>query len=304
MIRIELPKQFEGNQLYLGDNLDVMNSLPISSVDLIYIDPPYFSMRDYSDESEIDEGDRREFTDTWNNLDEYLNFLKIRLSKMKILLKPSGNIFVHLDWHAVHYVKIIMDRLFGYDNFRNEIIWCYSGANVTTSCFPKKHDTILWYSRSDKYTFNPKDILVEKKSGEDHYKEDADGNKYIMKYGKKYVVKYDFLLERKIPEDWWYIPFVSPSSKERVGYPTQKPELLLERIIKACSNNGDIVADFFGGSGTTFVVSQVLGRKWIGCDKSEKSIEVIKARLFGNKSVKDKDKRHQGDIESSWCSVK
>lgn len=300
--RIELPKYFEKNQLYLGDNLEVMKSLPSMSIDLIYLDPPFFSGRVYTEESKVDDDEVRSFDDTFNgNLKEFLNFLGIRIFEMRRLLKPTGSIFVHMDDHAIFEIKVlIMDRFFGRKHFINNIIWCYSGANVTISRFPQKHDIILWYSKGDKYTFNPQDILI-KKANDDSYKIDDQGNRYITKYGKKYLVKHDFLLEGKIPEDWWVIPFLSPAAKERVDYPTQKPIELIERIIKAASNKGDTVADFFGGSGTTAVVSQQLNRNWITCDKSSKSIEVIKTRLLGNKSIKDRG--FQTDVGAMFESM-
>ncbi len=297
--KVELSKQFDGNELYMGDNLELVQQLPVSYMDLIYLDPPFFAKRDFSNVSNADK-EIREFSDTWKNLNEYLKFLFVRLNRMKMLLKPTGSICVHLDWHAVHYVKVYMDRLFGYDNFRNEIIWCYSGANVATMCFPKKHDTILWYSRSKDYTFNPQDVLIERTSDWDIGKvgtEDIDGNMYTIKYGKKVIMRNEYSLRGKIPEDWWQISIIPPTSEERM-YPTQKPYSLIERLVKALSNSGDIVGDFFSGGGTTLLASQKLGRKWIGCDKNPQAIEVIKARLLGNKSVKDKD--YQGNIESAW----
>ncbi len=269
--KLELPKHFEGNQLYLGDNLEVMKSLPSASIDLIYIDPPFYSGRNYSSESKIDEGELREFVDTFKTINDYIKFLFRRLFEMRRLLKPTGSIYVHLDWHAVFEVKVhIMNKLFGYNNFRNHIVWCYSGAACGKTAFAKKHDDILFYSRSEKYTFNLEDIVTDFTT--QCRSVDDKGLEYYVKNGKRYYCKH----EGKIPEDWWIIPVLGPSSNERVYYPTQKPRPLLERIIKASSNEGDIVADFFSGSGTTACVAQKLGRRWICCDKSEKALRLLK----------------------------
>ncbi len=183
-----------------------------------------------------------------------------------------------------------MNKLFGYDNFRNHIVWCYSGGGQSKQTFPRKHDDILFYSKSDKWTFNYNDPYLKTE-----YSVDIDGQNIVAVRGdKRYGWEGNPL--GKMIEDWWFIPVMASTDSERVDYPTQKSEKLLERIIRASSNEGDTVADFFGGSGTTIAVSQRLGRKWICCDKSEKSIEVIKTRLLGNKSVKDKG--FQPDIEN------
>lgn len=292
--RIELPKQFEGNQLYLGDNLEVMRSLPPTCIDLIYLDSPFFSGRKYTTESKVDDGVTRSFDDTFNgDLNQFLNFLGTRISEMKRLLKLTGIICIHLDWHAVFEVKVyIMNRLFGFDNFRNHIVWCYSGGGQSKKEFPKKHDDILVYSRGDKWTFNYNDPFLKTE-----YTPNKSDNAVAVRGDKRYDWEPNPL--GKMIEDWWYIPVLASTDSERVDYPTQKPEELLERLIRAFSNEGDTIADFFGGSGTTIVVSQRLGRKWICCDKSERSIDTIKARLSRNRSVKDKGYQSP-DVESAW----
>lgn len=298
--KIELPEQFKGNQLYLGDNLEVMRSLPHSIIDLVYMDPPFLSGRKYVAKSKVDDGVTRSFDDTFSeisplfegDLRQFLDFLNIRIFEMKRLLKPTGIICVHLDWHAVFEVKVyIMNKLFGYNNFRNHIVWCYSGGGQSKKEFPKKHDDILVYSRGDKWTFNYNDP---------HLKTEYTPNKSDNSIAVRGDKRYDWIPNPlgKMIEDWWYIPVLASTDSERVDYPTQKSEELLERIIRAFSNEGDTVADFFGGSGTTIAVAQRLNRKWICCDKSEKSIDVIKARLLGNKSVKEKG--YQKDISSAW----
>ncbi len=287
--KIELPSHLNG-QLYLCDNLELMKSLPSNSIELIYMDSPFFSGRKYTAESKVDTGEVRTFDDTFHgDLNEFLKYLYIRIAEMRRLLVPTGSIYVHMDWHAIFEVKVlIMNKLFGYDKFRNHIVWCYKGNSTGTKYFARKHDDILFYSKSDKYTFNIDDVRIP-------YTDEIDGSTAV-RGDKKYEWKPNPL--GKVPEDYWEIPFLMGGSKEYLDYPTQKPEPLLERIIKASSNAGDTVADFFGGSGTTAAVSQRLGRKWITCDKSEKSIEVIRARLLGSKSTHDK--WHQPDVESLW----
>ena len=265
----------ESNKLYWGDNLHVMRTLPSESIDLIYIDPPFFSGRNYNmifqDRNEV-----MTFEDIWEGgIPTYLIWLNARLVEMKRLLKPTGSIYVHLDWHASHYVKVEMDKIFGYDNFRNEIIWCYKGGGRPQDGFARKHDIILYYKKGKNPTFNSKDIKVERTNTS--FFVDEAGKKYWLKYGKRFY----FTDEGKTPEDWW--ADISPLSgpyKERLGYPTQKPEALLERIIKASSNEGDVVADFFCGGGTTPAVAQRLGRRWIACDISRIAIEVTKGRIL------------------------
>lgn len=285
--RIELPEYFKDNYLYhVTDNLELLKSLPSESIDLTYNDPPYFSQKNYSTKSKADTDIKRSFTDTFTNLTEYLNFLHIRLVEMKRILKPTGSIYFHLDWHAVHYVKVIMDNLFGYDNFINNIVWNYTGGGSGKRCFAKKHDDILLYAKSDKYTFNYNDVSIPYTEGTKVLIDEQTNKRYYLKSGIRYYIERD----GKILEDHWSdIENMNHNKLEdRHDYPTEKPWQLLERCILASSNKGDIVADFFGGSGTTAVVAQRLGRKWLTCDKSEDSINLIKARLLGNKSIKEK----------------
>lgn len=281
--RIELPEYFKDNYLYLGDNLEVMKSLPSESIDLIYGDPPYFSQRNYSTTSKTDNV-KRTFTDTFSTLTEYLQFLQIRIVEMKRLLKPTGSIYLHLDWHAVHYVKVMMDSIFGYDNFINHIIWTYSGGGSCKKAFARKHDDILLYAKTQDYTFNVNDVTIKCKPGTEFIK-DTDGRTYYTKGGTRYYVERD----GKLLEDYWIdIPNINHNPlDERHDYPTEKPITLLDRIIKVSSNRGDIVADFWGGSGVTAESASKLNRKWITCDISEDSVNLIKARLLGNRSISE-----------------
>jgi len=286
IIKIELPEFLKNIQLYLGDNLELMKSLPDKSIDLTYIDPPYFSQRNYSTKSKVD-NITRSFTDTFDNLTEFLKFLHIRLVEIKRLTKLTGSVYIHLDWHCSHYVKVMLDDIFGYDNFINNIVWCYTGGASSRDAFATKHDDILSYAiERGKHTFNFNEVSVPYASGTTVLKDEKTNKNYYVKSGVRYYIE----REGKIQEDW-FIDIMNMNHNpldERHSYPTEKPQPLLERIIKVSSNKGDTVADFFGGSGTTAAAAQKLERNCIICDKSEDSINLIKARLLGNKSIKEK----------------
>jgi site-specific DNA-methyltransferase (adenine-specific) len=262
------------NRLIWGDNLHVMRQLPSESIDLIYIDPPFFSGRQYNiifgDQNEV-----RSFTDIWEGgMPGYLIWLNARLYEMKRLLKKTGSIMIHLDEHAVHYVKVEMDKVFGYSSFVNEIIWHYTGGGRSKRYFSNKHDTILWYAkdgRNGRFFFDVDAVRVP-------YKETSGYAKggIVSAKGKRYLPH----PEGTPVDDVWDIPIVNPLSKERIGYPTQKPEALLERIIKSACPPDGIVADFFCGGGTTPAVAQRLGRQWIACDQSRVAVAVTADRLI------------------------
>ncbi len=255
--------ELEPNRLFWGDNLHVMRQLPSESIDLIYIDPPFFSGRNYNvifgDQNEL-----RSFSDIWEGgMPGYLIWLNARLYEMKRLLKKTGSIYVHCDWHASHYIKMEMDKIFGHSCFLNEVIWSYDFGGRSKSFWPNKHDTIFWYRRSDRYTFNFSTLDRLPYKGNIHkYRGDQEAKK-----------------DGKTPTDVWEIAIINTMSYERIGYPTQKPEPLMERIIKASSNEGDIVADFFAGGGTTAAVAQRLGRRWIACDQSRVAVAITADRL-------------------------
>jgi len=222
-----------------------------------------------------------------NFLDEtdmmaYLVMMTIRIIELHRVLKPTGSIYLHCDMTASHYLKIIMDRIFDIKNFRNEIVWCYSSPSGAKQDFPRKHDIILRYSKGEKPTFNPDAVRIP------YSQSFLDRRKYIEGEGGIYAGKerdvemsQEEYKKGKIPEDWWIdIPSGGQVSiKERMGYPTQKPEKLLERIIKASSNEGNVVLDPFCGCGTAVVVAQKLNRKWIGIDITHLAINLIKNRL-------------------------
>ena len=265
------------NRLFFGDNLYVMRQLPSKSIDLIYIDPPFFSGRNYNvlfgDKNEI-----RSFSDIWEGgMPGYLIWLNVRLYEMKRLLKPDGSIYVHLDWHASHYVKVEMDKIFGVDNFRNEIVWCYKRmASKNQNHFSKCHDILLCYGRTRHSVFNPDSIRLPYSESS---KQRAGYKKTSLGGGAPASGVCELNIKGRFPEDWWDIPIIRPNAKERIGYPTQKPEALLERIIKASSNEGDTVADFFGGGGSTASVAQKLNRRWIACDQSRIAVAITADRI-------------------------
>jgi len=279
----------EINKLILGDNLEILKSMEAESVDLIYFDPPFFSNRNY----EViwgDKGEVRSFEDRFSGgIEHYISWLKERVIEMHRILKPTGSIFLHCDWHANAYIRVyILDKVFGEKNFRNEINWCYSIGGKSNKTFGKKHDTIFFYSKGIKYTFNEKGAKVERKPNS-HMKVGTDetGREYQEKEDKKSGKIYRYYLdEGKIAEDWWVdIETLNRGDKERIGYPTQKPEKLLERIILTASNEGDLILDPFVGGGTTIAVADKLNRNWIGIDQSVSAIKVTEMRLQKQKSL-------------------
>ncbi len=267
------------NLLFQGDNLAVLKSLQkdpeiAGHIQLIYIDPPFATARDF-----FGKNGEKSYSDKIV-AEEFLNFLKIRLLLMKELLADTGSIFVHIDQRMSHRVKILLDDIFGPENFRNEIIWNYISGGISDRFFAKKHDTIFFYSKTNAYVFNPqkertkiykKEKILTDEKGEYVWYIRPGINVKVPNGVKTYLDKY--------VQDVWNVPIINPMANERTGYPTQKPEQLLQRIILAGTNSGDLVADFFAGSGTTGIVAEKLNRRWILVDKGNHSIEVIKKRL-------------------------
>lgn len=246
-----------------------MAVLPDGCCDVIYADPPFCTGK-----RQLGRSDSQEFKDLWTGgLDSYLAFLAPRLTEFCRLLKPTGTLYLHLDWHAVHYAKVELDRLFGADCFLNEIIWSYRTGGRSKRWFARKHDTILSYARrSGRHKFN---LLRDGAFRTDGLKRDETGRPYKQtRAGRLY-----FHPDGPAMTDVWEMPFLSTVSLERTGYPTQKPEALLERLIHAATDPGDVVGDFFCGSGTTLAVAQRLGRRWIGCDISSEATTVTAQRL-------------------------
>lgn len=267
----------ESHELYLGDNLSVLRTIPSESIDLIYIDPPFFSNRTYTqiwgDNNEV-----RSFGDIFGDgMPSYLAWLNARLWEMKRVLKSTGSIYVHCDWHASHYIKCEMDKIFGYENFRNEIAWGYDRwANVQKN-FQRMHDVIFFYSKTDNSIFNEQRLPNENP---------RKRNLVTMVNGKKVSMRDEFWnviykeqVDKPVSDFWEDILPVPKKWWEKIWYPTQKPEKLLERIILTSSNPWDTVADFFMGGGTTGAVAMKLGRRFIGSDISRVAVSVSTSRL-------------------------
>ncbi len=292
------------NRLIYGDNLLAMAALMAGDdttpslrgkVDLIYIDPPFDSKADYRTKvtlpgMELEQKptviEQFAYSDTWSDgTASYLAMITPRLILMRELLADAGSIYVHLDWHVGHYVKIVMDEIFGKKCFVNEIVWCYSIGGKGDGRFARKHDAIQLYSKGETPIFNGKDPLVvmdRKPNSHMRLKADADGREYQEKTDRKSGKVYRYYVdEGKIPEDYWTdIEQLNREDAERVGYDTQKPKALLRRIVAASSNPDSIVADFFGGSGTTAAVAEELGRNWITSDIGKPACMVIRKRLL------------------------
>lgn len=286
--------QFNNSLLVEGDNLQAMQYMVNNDfkdkIDLIYIDPPFCCKAD----EKFGMISWNKNTQSKNRVDEllplieqtagldianYLRFMYPRLCLMKELLSDRGSIYVHLDWHVGHYVKIMMDEIFGRENFVNEIIWCYKSGGVGEKTFARKHDNIFLYAKDiNKMFFCPqKEIDYEKLNSvnQNNVFEDENGRKYTwFNKSKGQKIYFD-----KNMRDTWDIPIINQMAKERLGYATQKPEALLERVIKASSNENSIVADFFCGSGTTAAVAERLGRRWITIDNNKQAIECVIKRL-------------------------
>src|SRR5688572_3950145 len=269
------------NRLILGDNLSVMLALLPEyegRMHLIYADPPFFTNRKYPARIGRGEDSRKPdkwklvegYHDHWDDLDSYLEFLYQRLAVMFRLLEPNGTLYLHLDWHADAYARLLLDELFGQDHLLNEIIWAYHGPSPIRRAFNRKHDTILAYVKCEDYTYNVDAIR------EPYHQNTVKTFNSSPKAGFGKVPD----LERgKVPEDWWYFPVVARLHNERTGYPTQKPVALLERVVLASSNHGDIVADFFCGSGTTPFVASKHGRKFLACDEKFCALHTTRSRL-------------------------
>jgi site-specific DNA-methyltransferase (adenine-specific) len=275
------PDSQTGNRLILGENLSVMAALlpqDEGRVNLIYADPPFFTNRKYPARIGRGEDSRKPaewqmadgYHDHWKGLDTYLDFLYQRLAVMYRLLAPNGTLYLHLDWHADSYARLLLDELFGADHLLNEIIWTYHGPSPIRRAFNRKHDIILAYVKSGDYTFNV-DAIREP------YNENTV--KTFHASSKAGFGKVPDLERGKVPEDWWYFPVIARLHNERTGYPTQKPVALLERIVLASSNPGDLVADFFCGSGTTPFVAARHGRTFLACDEMIRALHTTRSRL-------------------------
>jgi DNA modification methylase len=313
--------------IYCGDNLDKLRELPDACVDLIYIDPPFNSNRDY----EVFWGETKEkraFEDRHESTRAYIDFMRPRCEQLGRVLKPTGSLYYHCDWHASHYAKVMLDQIFGENNFQNEIVWQRTGSRSDARRWNTVHDTIFFYSASKTFTWNPQHLGHSDEYLKSKYRyQEPDGRVYRLdnmtspnprpnmmyewkghpspekgwRYSRETMAKLDAAGRIWYPADkskrpqlkrylgemrgvslgtvWTDIPPVNSQANERIGYPTQKPIPLLERIIRASSNEGDIVLDAFCGCGTALVAAQMLERRWIGIDISPTACRVMAERL-------------------------
>lgn len=266
--------------LILGDNLEELKKIESNSINLIYLDPPFFTQKTHK----LKDSNNKEysFEDSWESIEEYMFFIEERLKECYRVLKEDGALFLHCDKAASHYLRVVLDKVFGMNNFVNEIIWYYRRWSNSKKGLLNSHQNIYFYAKTKKFKFkklfteyspttNIDQILqnrVKNKEGKSIYQKDEYGE-IVMNNNKQGVPLGDV----------WEIPFLNPRAKERCGYPTQKPILLLEKIIELVTDEGDLVLDPFCGSGTTLVAAKLLNRKYIGIDISKEAIELAKMRL-------------------------
>jgi len=269
------------NQIRKIDCLEGLKGLDSESVDLIYLDPPFFTQRDQSSFSKK-EGKSISFKDKWNSISEYGDFLSDRLLECKRVLNDSGSIFFHCDKSASHVARMVLESVFGHESFQSEIIWQYRRWSNSKKGLLPNHQTIFWFTKTSDFKFNPLfeeyspstniDQILQKRSRNENnvsvYAKDEDG-KVVVNGHKKGVPL----------SDVWDIPFLNPKAKERTGYPTQKPLILLERIITLVTGKGDVVLDPFAGSGTTLVAAKSLEREFIGFDIADEAVKIAEDRL-------------------------
>ena len=300
---------FASATIWTGDNLDIMRGMNSACVDLIYLDPPFNSNRTY--EAPIgSQAAGASFKDAWTlddvdvcehgeladrnpaayavidaarqahgkGMQSYLVFMAVRLLEMQRILKPAGSIYLHCDPTASHYLKLLMDGIFGKDRFRNEIIWSYRTGGVSKNYFARKHDVLFYYSGGS--IFN---MQTEKS-----YTKSKNRKSGLVNYGAGKAMFYEGdngIYNLVSMRDVWEIPYLNSQAKERLGYPTQKPLALLDRIIKASSNPGDMVLDPFCGCATALVAANRLGRQWAGIDLSALAIKLVKQRIIEDNSL-------------------
>ena len=301
---------FVDKTIWTGDNLDILRGLNSETVDLIYLDPPFNSNKNY----EAPVGSKAAgaaFKDTWTlsdldvawmgliadehppiaylldtsgkvhgkGMQSYLTMMAVRLLEMRRVLKPTGSIYLHCDPFASHYLKQLMDAIYGVTNYRNEIVWRYKKyQKASMSYFTRNSDRILYYLRSNQATYSP--VFEKLKTPKRYLKRvwDKETQRIVNAKDQNGHVQYMTIHEQKI-DDVWELSYLMPASRERIGYPTQKPLALLERIIKASSNEGDVVLDPFAGCATACVAAEKLGRQWVGIDLSPKAAELVNVRL-------------------------
>ncbi|MDE2635758.1 MAG: site-specific DNA-methyltransferase [Chloroflexota bacterium] len=268
------------NEILHGDCLEVLSHFPANYVDLVYLDPPFFSQSHHALKSRT--LDEFRFKDTWSSLDAYTDYLGLRLEEIRRVMKRDCVVFVHCDRNASHRIRMLLDQIFGYDRFVSEIIWTYRRWSTSKKSLLGSHQTIFMYSKTENYKFNlifqdysettNLDQILQRRERNKHgkavYAKDSEGN--VVLHGPK----------KGVPlSDTWNIPYLNPKARERCGYPTQKPLLLLERIVMLASNEGDLILDPFCGSGTTLVAAKLLNRNYVGIDSSAEAVELSRKRI-------------------------
>lgn len=272
--RVSFGREGAPDRLVLGDALGEAEAQADGALDAIYIDPPFGT-------GIVRQGRGHRYADRADDPDAFVAWLLPILEQSRRALSPTGSLFVHLDYRAVHYVKVALDRLFGRDLFVNELVWCYAVGGKSRRGFGRKHDTILWYARTDDWAFYPDAVRVARRGGS-HMRVVLDGGEAVQEKTDKRtgrVYRYP-VAAGKVPEDWWTdVETLNHSDRERTGWPSQKPERLIERIVRAVTIPGDRVADWFSGSGTTAAVAQRLSRGFLAVDREQAAISVGRDRL-------------------------
>jgi DNA modification methylase len=262
------------DQVIHGDAFEVAAGVASGSLAAIYIDPPFGT-------GAVQRGRGHSYVDRADDPDAFVAWLSPLLVECQRTLAATGSLFVHLDYRAVHYVKVELDRLFGRDRFVNEIVWCYAVGGKSRRGFGRKHDTILWYANGPDWAFYPDAVRVPRRGGSHMRLVDGVQEKTDKKTGRVY--RYP-VAAGKVPEDWWIdVETLNHSDAERTGWPSQKPERLIARILEAVTQPGDRVADWFAGSGTTAAVAQRLGRRFVVADREEAAVAIMKTRLASQK---------------------
>lgn len=301
------------NEVLQGDCLNVLKKLKASSVDLAYLDPPFFTQKKHTLRNR-ENTKTYSFDDSWSSIETYRNYIKERLIECRRTLKPTGSIFLHCDKAASHHLRVALDEVFGASNFQSEIIWSYRRWSNSKKGLLNSHQVIFFYSKTSDFKFNQMYSAYSPTTNIDQIfqKRVRDENgKTKYKIGEMGGAE---LIDNKtgVPlSDVWEIPYLNPKAKERVGYPTQKPILLLEQIIKLASDEDDVILDPFCGSGTTLVAAKLLNRQYVGIDVSEEAVSLTKERLVNPvksesnllKSGKDSYKNQSDEILSILVEI-
>jgi site-specific DNA-methyltransferase (adenine-specific) len=282
-VGVSMPDGAEAGRIFWGDGLATMRALPGQSLHAIYVDPPFFTARTRV-------GDAGQFPDAWPSLAAYLTWLRPWLEEARRLLRPDGWFWLHLDWHAVHYAKVLADEVFGARHFRNEIIWHYTGRRQPAILrFNQKHDTLLLYAAGSKARLLPlfepwsRDEYVRLKRQKIH--RDASGREWIWGHagrGRSHAYRIDIaeqVARGRAVDSVWDIPIINTSAAERTGWPTQKPEALLRRVVQASVPPGGTIGDFMAGSGTTAVAALQAGRRFVAAEQDARAVAIIGERL-------------------------